>query len=420
MNSIVKRNTFSILIFIVRKKTNNNGEHPIYCRLTVQGKSREFSTHHWVYDENWDPLLKKVRGNSENARSINNSINVLKTKLMNIRSDIEMSGKVLTAEVVVNKHLGKSDKKRMLIDVHKYYNEHHVKKLIGKDYAEGTYGRYKTSLDHVTKFIKFQYKLTDFPLLELDMSFATQYEYYLKTEHSCAHNTAIKYVKNLSAVINYARKQSWLVQHPFEHYQARLEKIDKSYLTEAELNSIESKEFDNPRLEEIRDIFVFCCYTGLPYADVLKLSNQDIMFGINMKKHINIKRTKTNVTSNIPLLDRALEILDKYKDHPQCVYSNKLLPVKSNQKLNAYLKEIATLCNCNKNLTTHIGRHTFATLMLTKGVSMEAVSSMLGHRSIKTTQIYGKIINAKVIKEMSAVNETFSNSLNTEEVKRMA
>ena len=162
----------------------------------------------------------------------------------------------------------------------------------------------------------------------------------------------------------------------------------------------------------------FSCYTGFAYSDVLKLKKDDIIIGIHGGKQINIKRTKTDIMSNVPLLDKALEILKKYEDHPDCEYAGKLLPVKSNQKQNAYLKEIADLCGCNKNLTTHTARHTFATLMLTKGVSMESVSSMLGHTNLRTTQIYGKIIAEKVVTEMANINKFFqSNNLESIDTK---
>lgn len=162
-----------------------------------------------------------------------------------------------------------------------------------------------------------------------------------------------------------------------ERYKGKLERIDKEFLTEQELNEIETKKFDNERLNEVRDVFVFCCYTGLAYSDVAKLTKQNIVVGIKGGKQININRTKTNILAKIPLLKKPLQLLQKYQENEFCIYHNKLLPVKSNQKQNAYLKEIANLCCCNKDLTTHTARHTFATLMLTKGASIETVSSML-------------------------------------------
>lgn len=404
MFNAVKRNTFSILTFINRNKTNKESKHPIYCRVTVQGKSREFSTQIWVLDNKWNPSASKVIGTNESAKTANNLLNAIRQNLMNVRADLQEQGKLITAEIVVNTHLGKIEKQYTLIQIHDYHNEQYVKKLIGKDFALGTYGRYKASLDHVTRFLKYKYNVDDILLNDLSYSFATDYEFYLKTVRNCAHNTTIKYIKNLKAVINYAVKQEWIKFNPIERYKEKLEKVDKGYLTEDELNTIATKIIQNERIGEVRDVFVFCCYTGLGYSDVFKLTVDNIIIGIDGKKQINLKRTKTDTIVKVPLLEPAVKILEKYQNHPMCLYTGRLLPVKSNQKQNAYLKEIAEICNCNKNLTTHIARHTFATLMLTLGISMESVSSMLGHTDIKTTQIYGKIIAQKVIKEMDGIN----------------
>lgn len=231
---------------------------------------------------------------------------------------------------------------------------------------------------------------------------------HLKTVRKCAHNTAVKYVKNLRAVISYAISQEWLLNDPFIRYKARLEKVDKDFLTLDELTAIENEEFDIEGISEVRDIFVFCCYTGLAYSDVAKLSNDHIVYGINGKQHISIKRTKTDSTANIPLLDKAKFYLDKYKKHPVCLNKGLLLPARSNQKHNLYLKKIADVSGVNKTLTTHIARHTFATLMLTQGASMESVSSMLGHTNVVTTQVYAKITADKVEKDMSKINKLFT------------
>jgi site-specific recombinase XerD len=388
-----------------RSKSNKEGEHPIYCRVTVQGKSREFSTQIWCLDNKWHVASSKLLGTKEAIKTANHTLSTIRLNLMNIRTKLLAEGKLITAENVVNIHLGKTGKKYTLIEVHEYHNEQHVKKLLGKDYAPGTYERYKTSLDHVKQFLFYKYKVNDILLTEMNPSLANDYEFYLKTVKNCAHNTTMKYIKNLKTIVFFAMKREWLDSNPFANYRGKLERIDKQYLTEKELKAIEAKQFDNDRLNEVRDVFIFCCYTGLAYSDVAKLSKQNIIIGINGGKQITIRRTKTNTLANIPLLDKAAQLLEKYQSDEYCICYDRLLPVKSNQKQNAYLKEIANICGCNKTLTTHMARHTFATLMLTKGVSIESVSSMLGHTNIKTTQIYGKIIEEKVVNEMNKIND---------------
>jgi site-specific recombinase XerD len=402
ITSEVKRNTFSILFFMHRSKTNKKGEHPIYCRLTVQGRSREFSCHLWAKNNKWLPAAGKIAGTNDDAQTANYTLQSIRQNLLRIRADLQSQGKTITAEIVVNTYSGKGETKYSIIQIHEYYNEA-VKKLIGKDYAQGTYTRYKTSLDHVTRFITHNYKVSDYFLHDMTQAFATAYSAYLKTVRNCSNNTASKYIKNLKTVINYAVREGYINNNPIQSYKAKLQRIEKEFLTEKEILAIEAKKIDNERLNEARDVFIFCCYTGLSYSDSLKLNKHNIVIGLNGKKQIHIRRTKTDVAANIPLLPRALEIIEKYKNHELCVYTSKLLPTKSNQKQNAYLKEIATLTECTKKLTTHTARHTFATLMLTKGVSIETVSSMLGHTNIKTTQIYAKIIEEKVMNEMSKI-----------------
>ncbi len=399
-SAIISRNTFSILFFIHRGKTNKEKHHPIYCRLTVQGKSNEFSTQIWVSNEKWNPTTHKILGKNEFSKTANQTLENLKTNILNIRTDLQSKGHHITSEIVINTLLGKIEKKYTLLELLEYFNEKRVKPLIGKSYAAGTYERYKTSKSHVSDFITYSHKNTNLFLTDLNFAFATEYEFYLKTIKKCSHNTALKYIKNLKAVINFAVQNEWLSRNPFEKYKGKLERVDKEYLTEHELNTVRVKEFSTIRLSEIRDVFVFCCYTGLSYSDVAKLNKNNIVIGVNGEPKISIKRTKTEVTANIPLLSIALDILKKYEYDEYCIYNNKLLPVKSNQKYNEYLKDISDLCRLNKKITSHTARHTFATLMLTKGASIESVSSMLGHTNIKTTQIYGKILQEKVSVEM--------------------
>lgn len=395
------RNTFSILFFIHRGKKNIEGKHPIYSRITSNGKAKEFATQIWIENDKWNPQSGKVIGTKESARSANHCLEKIRMNLLNIRADLQATGKAITAEIVINTHLGKIVKTRTLLEIHQYHNEKHVRELINKDYAQGTYERYRTSIEHTKNFILFQYHTKDISLNDLTYSFASDYEFYLKTVRKCAHNTAVKYIKNLKAVINFAVRQEWISANPLDRYKSKLDRVDKEYLTENELKILESKTFSIQRLNEVRDIFIFCCYTGLAYSDSEKLTKNNIVIGIKGGRQISIKRTKTDVIATIPLLSKPAEIIDKYSTNEFCICHNRLLPLNSNQKQNAYLKEIANLCGISKNLTTHTARHTFATLMLTKGITMESVSSMLGHTNIKTTQIYGKIISEKVVSEMT-------------------
>jgi hypothetical protein len=245
----------------------------------------------------------------------------VRNNLLNVRADLQANGKVITADAVINLHLGKQERKYTLLELLEYFNEQHVKKLIGKDYAKGTYERYKTSLSHVKEFMLYKNKSSEFLLTDISYAFATEYEFYLKTERNNSHNTSLKYIKNLKAVINFAVKNEWLPNNPLYRYQVKLEKVDKAFITQAELKTIETKQFDNDRINEVKDIFVFCCFTGLAFSNVAKLSNKSNIIGIKGEKQISIKRTKTDVTANIPLLSKAANVLKKYEQNEYCKYN---------------------------------------------------------------------------------------------------
>ena len=193
--------------------------------------------------------------------------------------------------------------------------------------------------------------------------------------------------------------------------------MDREFLTQEEIQKMVEKELYTERLDQVKDIFLFSCFTGLAYADVKKLSRNDIVIGIDGDKWIKIKRSKTDTRSNIPLLPTAIDILNKYNGHPDVSNKGRLLPVLSNQKMNAYLKEIAVLSKINKNLTFHLARHTFATsVTLSNGVPIESVSKMLGHKSLRTTQHYAKILDRKVSDDMKALKDKLNLNKNFDQV----
>lgn len=178
----------------------------------------------------------------------------------------------------------------------------------------------------------------------------------------------------------------------------------RTFLNMEELERIKNREFSRKRLNVVRDIFIFSCYTGLSYIDVKLLRLDKISRGDDGNLWIFIKRQKTETACHIPLLDEAKVILDRYRNHWICRWRKTALPVLTNQRMNSYLKEIADHCAITKVLTYHLARHTFATtITLSNGVPIETVLQMLGHNSLKTTQHYAKVVDWKVGTEMSAL-----------------
>jgi site-specific recombinase XerD len=395
----------SILFYAKRAKSTSDGLVPIYLRVTVNGQRIEQSTKRYVEPIKWSTEQGKMKGNSEEARALNTYLDILKAKVYDIQKEIIHDGQEANFENIRNKMLGVETRNRMLIPIFEDHNKK-VEALLNDEFAPGTLERYKTSLKHTVDFLGWKYKVSDIDITKIDHSFVTEYEFYLRSEKKCANNTAVKYIKNFGKIIRICIANGWIDKNPFVNYKSKVKEVERVFLVEEELKTMADKEFQIERLNQVNDIFLFSCFTGLAYIDVKKLTKNNINIGIDGERWIFTNRQKTDTKSNIPLLPMAEQIIARYKDHPQCINEGKLLPVLSNQKMNGYLKEVADLCGIQKELTFHIARHTFATTVtLTNGVPIESVSKMLGHKNLRTTQHYAKILDRKVSDDMKLLRD---------------
>jgi site-specific recombinase XerD len=398
---------FNLHFYLKKPKNYLSGVQPIYIRITVDGEVRELCSSHKIEPFKWNKEAQRAIGSKEDVRAVNSYLDTLQTKVYEARRLMVESDKTITAEAIKNILLGREEKPIMILEVFQQHNEQ-MEKLVGVDYAAGTLERYVTSLTHTKSFIQWKYQATDLDIKKLDFQFITAYEFWLKSERKCNHNSTMKYLANFRKIVNYCIRSGWLTRDPFLGFKMAKKEVNRVALDERELQTLIDKKFSIEHIEQVRDIFVFCCFTGLAYVDVKKLKHSEICTGIDGEKWIYTSRQKTETPSRIPLLSTALAILEKYKKHPQCLNKDLLLPVMSNQKMNAYLKEIADLCGIKKNFTFHIARHTFATTVtLSNGVPLETVSKLLGHRNIKITQQYAKIVDRKVSEDMLPLRTKF-------------
>lgn len=397
-------NTFSILFFIRKERSNSKGEVPIYIRITVKGKRAEISTNRFIDPKKWDPKANKAKGTKTDIKQLNNYLETVKNKIYDHHRDMVDHNKVITARRIKNKYLGLDYNNKSLMEVFEYHNKL-IDEKIGNGFSKSTAKKYRTIKKHLEKFLQDTYNINDITLGELEYKFITDLEHFFRVTQKLNHNSTMKYIRNFKKIINLSVKNDWLDKDPFAKFQFSLEPTKRTYLDEEELRRIENKKFSSDRLNTIKDIFVFCCYTGLSYSDVHKLNKNQITNGFDNTPWVFSERTKTKSESNVPLLKKPLELIDKYNGHPLVEGTNRVFPPYSNAKLNEYLKEVQDLCEIeNKVLTMHVARHTFATTVTLKnGISIESVSSMLGHKNIKTTQIYSKVVNAKVSAEMQLV-----------------
>lgn len=395
----------SILFYPKKSDTDTDGMVTLYARITFNGKRAELSLGRRVEEQRWDSHGGRLRGTSIEVSKFNRFLDTVKNRCFEIYDTLLREHQDISASIIKNIYLGKEGKEWMVLEIFQDHNTE-MESLIGKGFTKGTLQRYNAAKKHVSDYIKHAYHRNDLPVKKVDHKFITGLEFFLKSKKNCDHNTAIKYIVNFKKIIRIAYANQWINRDPFFHWKATWKTKEKQYLTQAELDTLKNKKSFLPRLDLVRDIFVFCCYTGLAYSDVKLLKQGDIIIGVNGDRWIKMARKKTKAISSIPLLPPAEAIIEKYSEHPYVSDGKGVLPVLTNQKSNAYLKEIADVCGIHKNLTTHLARHTFATTVtLSNGVSIASVSKMLGHRSLKTTQIYAKVLDSKIADEMDLLKE---------------
>jgi site-specific recombinase XerD len=411
MSKIMKTN-FSMLFYLKKQKNYTSGTAPIYLRITVNGQRAELTANRECEPEKWNSHSGRAIGTKESIKSLNAFLDNLQAEAYEVHRYLYENDKEITAEAIKNKMLGKSEISYMLIEIFKEHNRK-VESLVGQEFAPATCKRYHTSLQHTQAFLKYQFGLNDIDIKKIDHAFVSEYDFYLRSVRKCNNNTTLKYIKNFGKIIRICLSNGWIVRDPFLNYKGKIKVAAPIHLNEDEIQRMADKDFKIDRLNQVRDVFLFCCFTGLAYVDVKKLKASEITKGVDGGLWIFTNRQKTDTRSAIPLLPKAALLIKKYSSHPVCVNRGLPLPVPSNQKMNGYLKEIAEICGIEKTLTSHIARHTFATTVtLSNGVPIESVSKMLGHSSIKQTQHYAKILDLKVSADMTILKQKLGQRYN--------
>lgn len=404
---------FSILFWLKKDKINKLGLAPIWARITVDGKRSEFSTHRQVPPQFWDSETESVSRKYDKDGAINNYLLLVKTELMRHYNSLLITKETVTADDVRSNYKGIKEEKKTLLQLLQQFIQQLSDRKEINDLSTGRFKRFKVLQGKCQEFIKLKFKTSDIGLKDLGLSFIVEFEQFLRRVDKNSHNTAMKYAKDLKQVLTYALMLEYIPSNPFQSFNCSYRKAKREFLDQDELDMLYKKEFSMKRLEEVRDCYLFSCYTGYAYSDAAALTLGDIAKGLDGELWIIRNRTKTNTVENVPLLPIPMEIIEKYRNHDYCKVNFKLLPMNSNQRYNAYLKEIADLSGIRKKLTTHTARHTFATtVLLLNDVPMETAMELLGHTDIRTTQIYGKIIQKKVSADMKKLKERLSVKVN--------
>lgn len=393
-----------VLFLIQKKKVNKRGFLPIMCRITLKKERKEFSTGIMIQPSWWVNKSQVVKETVENSNVINSRLNQIRQKLDKTHLLLEVENLDFDVNDILRAYRGGKAKKEVslltVIKEHNQYNE----KLIGKEIKKVSWQKFENTFTHIKAFIKWKYKQVDIKLKGLKFQFIIDFEYYLKVVVEMQQSTINKNTQRFKKMINFAVAQEYLSVNPFMLHKPKSVKKDVVYLTAKELKTIEEKKITIPRIAEIRDCFLFCCYTGLAFKEMSNLRKSNIIQSGQGGLKIEIVRQKTGKLIAIPLLPKAIRILEKYKN---TLSEDRVLPSKTNAHFNVYLKEIADLCGIKKNLTHHLARKTFATtVLLFNDVPIEIVSKLLGHSRIGITQAhYGKILNKKVEMEIDRISK---------------
>ncbi|TWR24998.1 site-specific integrase [Mucilaginibacter achroorhodeus] len=401
--------------FKMRAERAKDGRAPVFMGIVIDAEKIYIALKGFVVDiDHWDKLNGSGKKSTKQGRDINKYLEDVRWTMKDHYRKLELTDAAITAEKLKCAFLGLKEEQNtpMLSELVKYHNDQ-ASTLLSK----GTMSHYFVTQRYINKFIKQTYHQDDFKLSELNYKFIADFELFLYNHRPKDHqkkmdtNGVLKHLIRLKKMVNLGSSLRWVDGEPFKGFKMRKKAVDKEFLNEWELQRVEEKEFEIERLNTVRDMFIFSCYTGLAFIDMVGLTPENIVTGLDGEPWLRTFRQKTLVPVNTPLLPKALALIKKYKSNYRAQVSGKVFPLISNQKMNAYLKEIAKICGVSKNMTYHVARHTFATTVtLSNGVPIETVSKILGHTKISTTQIYARVLERKISEDMSILKRKLEKS----------
>ncbi len=416
-NLIINKMTKKICItfFIKAEKAKTNGTAPIYARITTKQGRTTFATGKSVQPARWTASKQLKISRKEEELILKNELEQVRKSLNAVYEQLSKDGKPCEAENIKHQYLNPfTVTDHQLLELFKIHNEKFQEKVVLERRSPESFKKHKAVQAHLLSFIKDKFNgAKNYPLNQLDLDFMEAFAYYLRTKagkkmEGISNNTTMKYCQFFVSMIYSGIKKGWMKDNPFKDFEYEFDDVVEDFLTEEQIHRIATKKFATERLDTIRDIFLFSVFTGYAPIDARRLTHENIKRNIDGQLWIYTKRSKTGVDSNVPILPPVQAIIDKYRNHPECLAENKLIPLRSSTNMNEYLKEIEVLCQIPFNMHHYVARHSFGTLMITKGVSMESVSKMMGHKRIAQTQHYAKIVENKVGKEMRLVSDNLN------------
>ncbi|MBQ4279308.1 MAG: site-specific integrase [Rikenellaceae bacterium] len=399
----MERKTFSVVFFCKKTKVTRKGVAPIYARITANGHSTEIYTQCQIEPEKWNQRLERSLFKDKVATQINEIVASYRANILAAYDQLIRENKEPTCFAVKERLLRPDANSRpFLAELAKYCDKR--QKEVGVRLTQLTANKYHRLLRYLREYTQAQYGKDDLPLELVDYEYIDGFNTFLQTAHNCNNNGAVNLLCCLKNFILYAIRNEWIDKNPFRYYKMKIDRTNvKTPLTKAELDLLIRKQMPNDRLDRIRDVFVFCCLTGLAFTDADHLRREHLSTDENGTVWIHKPREKTAVMSRIPLLPHPIALLRKYERDPELQAKSKLLPVPTNQRMNSYLKELTAICNIDKNLTTHVARHTFACLAIEYGMPIDIIAKILGHTNVNMTRHYAKVSEANISREMQKI-----------------
>jgi len=407
------KSTNTLGLRFIARPANSPGQLHIYVRITVKKRRVEISLQKTVARSHWDAKIGCACCNRDVMRKINSYIEEVRSKLMECYSELQLKHRPLTCHTLKALFLGEEQPEHTLCSLITYHNTN-MKEVL----SPGTLKNYFTTEKYLKLFLQKKHNRKDIYLSELNYQFISEFEFFLRksaplqAKNPLANNGIMKHMERLRKLVTLAAKMDWISKDPFVQYSLRFQKVDKAFLTSPELAIVEKTYLPIHRLNLARDLFVFSCYTGLSYIDLVRLTPSQIYLGIDDEYWLKTTRQKTETQVHVPLLPQAKAVIEKYRNDPRAIIKGLLFPYLTNQILNQYLKEIGKICGVNKVFSCHMARHTFATTVtLTNGVPIETVSKMLGHTKLSTTLIYARVLDKKISEDMLLLRKRLNNQL---------
>ncbi|MBB4801657.1 site-specific integrase [Flavobacterium aquidurense] len=402
----VKRSTFKLLFYLKKNEPKKNGNVPVMGRITIDGTPKTFATKLEIDPNSWDLKHGRVLGKSSQALSTNQKLDKIRVRINKIYDDMLKDEGFATAQKLKLSFLGVGVMDDSLLKVFKKNNEDFEKMVAKGERSESTYYKYKIVYNHLQEFITCRYFRDDMAFRELTCDFIREFDLFLRVDKGCAHNTVWVYTMPLYRVSEIAIKNGLIRKNPFEDYQISMKENDRSYLLKEQVEQLIFHTPMKEKYELVKDLFIFSCFTGLSYIDIKKLKKSNIQSFFDGHEWIISRRQKSDVASNVRLMEIPKRLIEKYKDITR---NDFIFPVPTNRVCNSYIdiliKEVEILTE--QKVTFHTARHTFGTMFLTEGVPLESLSKMMGHKNISTTQIYAKITSQKISKDMDLVSHKF-------------